>query len=116
MRAEERSSRLGLLLVLLLALVAPAVPGVGAAPHSAVAGPAVATASSVYDELHDRPRGPVTAGYAPTTTQPDTWWVDWPPVNSGTTPQPRSSVAGTDRAVSPAAVVTPRSSRAPPRA
>ncbi|GAB1511300.1 hypothetical protein JCM33774_33420 [Actinophytocola sp. KF-1] len=114
-----RSSRLGLLLALLLVLVAgtaPAAPtaaAVGAAPGSAHGG-TVSAASSSYDEQHDRPRGSVTTGHAPTT--PDTWWVVWPPADPGHTPQPRSSVAGIDSCGTPAAVVIPRSSRAPPRA
>ncbi|MFI7677267.1 hypothetical protein [Actinophytocola sp. NPDC049390] len=114
-----RSSRTGLLLALLLVLVAvtaPAMSGAGAAPHSPTQGATVGTASSVYDELHDRPRGPVTTGFAPTTAQPDTWWVVWPPANPGNTQQTRSSVAPLDSTVTPAAAVTPWSSRAPPRA
>lgn len=111
-----RSSRPGLLLALLLVLVAVTAPATpGAAPHAPAAGPTVATASSGYDVLHDRPRGPVTAGHAPTAAQPDTWWVVWPPANSGDTPRTRSAAARIDSIGFPAAVVTPRSSRAPPR-
>ena len=82
MRGQVRSGHLWLLPALLLVLVAvtaPPMPGVGyGAPGAPVLGASVSAAPSAYNERLDRPRGgTVFAGSLPSTATPDTWWVVW---------------------------------------
>ena len=82
MRAAARASLSGLLLALLLVLVAVSTPAMSGAGNeyaqrdpAAAIGASVSAAQSNYDELHDRPRGSVTAGHASTTALLDTSWT-----------------------------------------
>jgi len=105
------------LLLVLVAVTAPPMPGIGyAPPGSPVLVAAVSGAPSAYNERLDRPRGgTVFAGNLPTTATPDTWWVVWQPAAPGPADRVRSSPrrfrAGPVSAASPSTW----SIRAPPR-
>ena len=120
MLAVARAGRYGLLLSVLLVLVGLSTPAASGDPghaerHGAAAiGASVANAPSTYDELHDRPRGSVTAGHAPTTASPDTWWVVRQQATGGCTPHRRSPAGEFGNAATTTATTTPPPSRAPP--
>jgi hypothetical protein len=115
-----RPDRLWLLPALLLVLVAvtaPPMPGIGyAPPGSPVLVASVSAAPSAYDERLDRPRGgTVFAGNLPTTATPDTWWVVWQPSAPGHADRVRSSPPRFGIAPVAAAAPANWSIRAPPR-
>lgn len=120
MRGQVRPGRLWLLPALLLVLVAvtaPPMPGIGyAPPGSPVLVASVSAAPSAYNERLDRPRGgTVFAGNLPTTATPDTWWVVWQPVPAGAADRVRTPLRRFDTAPASAAARATWSIRAPPR-
>lgn len=120
MRGQVRPGRLWLLPALLLVLVAvtaPPMPGVGyAAPGSPVLGASVSAAPSAYNERLDRPRGgTVFAGSLPSTATPDTWWVVWQTVAPAHADRVRSSLRRFDTGSPSVAGQVAWSIRAPPR-
>ena len=112
-----RTSRFRLLLAVLLMLLAVSAPAVVGDRHPGSAfGASVSATPSGYDELHDRPRGPVTAGHGSTRAAPDTWSVVYQEATSERAPRRRSPADEVRNAVTPATAQTPPSSRAPPHA
>jgi hypothetical protein len=105
------------LLLVLVAVTAPPMPGTGyAPPGSPILVTSVSSAPSAYNERLDRPRGgTVFAANLPTTATPDTWWVVWQPAAPGGSDRVRSPLRRYDTASAPAAARATRSSRAPPR-
>ncbi|MFI9012058.1 hypothetical protein ACIGNX_32945 [Actinosynnema sp. NPDC053489] len=127
MRSATGTSRVRLLLAVLLALgvpigvassgpasTGPASTGPADRAPVAVSGWSLSPEPSMHDDRHDWLRLTVTARHVPASPYPDTWWIACQPAPGLSVPggRPGPDVAGTGSAAT--AVPTARSCRAPP--